>query len=181
VNKELITKQKSIADGVLNVLFSIDPYCIVVGGAPRDWYMGSPADDIDVFFYTTPNSTIHMVKAQLEHVGFVIESTKDGSKVPEHYQKNPYLKCVFDCVVQGTKVQLMLMREPTFRSVVPEFPLSLSKVWYKYKSINTTKEFEISVRTRVIFKTSKLYSDGDLYVQKIKNKFKDFEYFDVNP
>jgi len=142
----IIDKQKQIADNVLDILFSIDPYAIVAGGAPRDWFLGNTARDIDVFFYTRPRQAIHDVKAQLESVGFVILSSKQAHNLPEHYKKNPLLHCVFDCMVQGVEVQLMLMREPTFRCVVDEFPLSLSKVWYKHEKINTTKDFDISIK-----------------------------------
>lgn len=54
---EQIEHQKFVADTILYKLFPIDPYCICAGGAPRDWYLGKVASDLDIFIYTAPNLT----------------------------------------------------------------------------------------------------------------------------
>jgi tRNA nucleotidyltransferase/poly(A) polymerase len=102
-----IDLQKIVADDVLEKLFSIDPHAIVAGGAPRDWFMGNLASDIDVFFCTRHGISISTVKRQLEHVGFVIESTKTGKNLPAHYKKNPMLKCLL-AVFKGLTCSLWL-------------------------------------------------------------------------
>jgi len=44
----VISEQKSAADKALDLLFSVCPSAIAAGGAPRDWYLGIPAKDIDI-------------------------------------------------------------------------------------------------------------------------------------
>lgn len=52
-----IDYQKSVADIVLSKLELLDRYCIIAGGAPRDWYLGMEATDIDVYLYYPVNTT----------------------------------------------------------------------------------------------------------------------------
>ena len=176
---KVIQQQKQTADGVLDALFCIDPCAIVAGGAPRDWYLGKEASDIDVFFYTRPNPRASVVRKQLERVGFVIIEHKTGENIPENYRRNPFLVCVFNCSINGFNVQLMLMSESTYTSTLNEFPLSLSKVMYKDKHITTTKDFDLSIKHKVLYKTGELYLNGDAYIQKIIKKFPEFRYFET--
>ena len=60
-----IEQQKLVADKVLNQLYLICPEAIVAGGAPRDWYLGKPANDIDVYFSST-TTTASKLNKQLE-------------------------------------------------------------------------------------------------------------------
>lgn len=173
-----IEKQKQVADVVLEKLTAIDPYCIIAGGAPRDWYFGKEATDIDVYVYVNPGILNKDVKRQIQACGFVILSEKDGKNIPEDYRLNPDIKTVVNTSLDGEDIQIMVMMNPTFKCVVDKFALSLSKAWYKNGKIRTTKDFEISVKHRVVYKCSDLYGDSHKYVQKIKSKFPDFKYFD---
>ncbi len=175
----MINHQKAIADIALEMMFPIDPFAIVVGGAPRDWYFNKQAADIDLFFYVGNNTSVTIVKSMLEHVGFVVKGCKDAHNLPEHYKKNPMLRCVFDAVnFNGQDVQLMLMRSSTFKSVVPLFPLSICKAWYKNGTIMLDRDFERSVRYKAIVKTNELYSDEDAYLQKVLGKFPEYAYYE---
>jgi tRNA nucleotidyltransferase/poly(A) polymerase len=51
----LIVWQQSVADSLLARLEAIDPHCIIAGGAPRDWYLGRLANDLDVYLYIPEN------------------------------------------------------------------------------------------------------------------------------
>lgn len=174
-NHEKIAQQKAVADEVLNRLFSIDPHSIVAGGAPRDWYMGYPASDIDVFFYTTVS--LDLVDELLRHVGIVEYQVKTGHNIPEWYKLNPELRVVYEFDLRGERVQLMLMKSSTFSSVVPKFPVSISKIWYKDKTIHPTNEFKLGRATNSIIQTGELYGDTHAYIQKIKAKFPSFAYY----
>ena len=46
----LIRHQQAVADYFIALMRSIDPYVCVAGGAPRDWFLGKPAADIDIFY-----------------------------------------------------------------------------------------------------------------------------------
>lgn len=173
----LITKQKAVADRILDKLFPICPFAIVAGGAPRDWHFGKPAADIDVFFYS-PVDQLIIVSEMLRHVGINIDNApRTADNLPEWYKLNPNLKAVFETNVDGVNVQIMLMIGKTQDTVVPEFPFSICKAWYKHGSIQLDAEFKKCERHKIVVQTNKLYSDEHKYVQKMKNKFPDWEFF----
>lgn len=169
--------QKDVAEEVLDQLFSIDPFAIVAGGAPRDWYFNQPARDIDVFFHVAERTQITMIEHMLAHVGFAINRTNDGHHLPDIYKKNPKLRCVFNAKAQEVDVQLMCMSEPTFKCVLQEFPLSICKAWYKNGRCHYEKDFLRSVKHNVIVKTSEIYADEDAYIKKVCDKFSRFNYY----
>lgn len=172
-----IEKQKKVADNVLDKLKHFDPTAIVAGGAPRDWYFGKEASDIDVFFYVRGDLPTSWISDILEEMGFVTHRVNTGEGLPDIYKKNPHLRAVFDCTVDGVDVQLLLMHKPTFVSVIPEFPLNICGAWYKYGEIRTTKGFDRAVKHKAIVKVNTLYANEDAYIQKIKSKFPDFKYY----
>jgi hypothetical protein len=175
---QIITKQKAVADKVLDKLFPIDPFAICAGGAPRDWYFGKPATDLDIFFYSAVNLT-GVIEKMLEHVGIKINSVRTSENLPEWYQLNPHLHCVYETTVDGVNVQLMFMFKDTHTSVVPEFPFSICKAWYKDGKIILDRDFKACEKHNIIVKTGALYNDEHKYVQKIKAKFPDWHFCDT--
>ena len=173
--QEVIAHQRSVADFVLEKLFTIDPFSIVAGGAPRDWYFYKEAADIDVFFYVSRNTQLYVIQAMLEAAGFIIKERKDGHSLPEIYKMNPKLRSVFNLEIEGVPVQLMLMTEPT-HSVIDTFPLSICKAWYKRGAIRTERDFVRTLKHKVIFKTNDLYANGHVYLKKILDKFPEYKY-----
>lgn len=173
--EEIIAQQKRDADELLDKLYLIDPTCIVAGGAPRDWYFGIPATDIDLFVYIPDGRTTKLIQNLLEKAGLVISSAKNGESLLANYKRNPYLRVVFNVEGFSCPVQIMIMRELTFKSAVPTFPLSICRTWYKDKVIRCTKDFAYSVENKCILYTNELYNDEDKYIAKIEKKFKDFE------
>jgi hypothetical protein len=174
---DLIAHQQKVADLVLKQLFTIDPFSIVAGGAPRDWYLGKPATDIDAFFYDGRGYTLKTIKQMLESAGFEITQIKLGDKIPELYKKNPSLKGVFEANINGITVQMMRMSKPTFDCVLPNFPLSICHIWYKNNRIVPEKHFLRSVKHKLIYKTSDIYNSEHSYVKKILDKFPDYKYY----
>jgi hypothetical protein len=47
-----IKEQQAIAREVLSQIRGLDPLACICGGAPRDWYLGNEASDIDVYLRT---------------------------------------------------------------------------------------------------------------------------------
>lgn len=169
--------QKWVADTILDKLFPIDPYSIVAGGAPRDWYLGNPATDIDVFFHVGGNTPISTISNMLSSVGISDTTHKDGHNIPDHYKMNPSLRCVFGTNIEGVDVQIMLMRSPTFESVLPQFPLSICHAWYKNGKIVAEKPFLRSIKHKAIYKTNTIYNNEHEYVKKILKKFPEYKYY----
>ncbi len=177
-----IKYQQKVADDVLSRLSVHDPFCIVAGGAPRDWYMGKEATDLDVFFYSTVSQAgiMHRVlekifpEAVFEQVG--VDS--DGKEFDENYRHNPNLRRVFQAVIGGETVQFMQMMYTTYLTVVPLFPFSICKAWYVPGEIRTDPSFDFTVKTKIILAQGDLYSDKGRYVAKIREKFPDYLFLD---
>lgn len=169
--------QKKVADKVLYAIEGFDPNCIVAGGAPRDWTLGNPASDIDLFFFYRENSTAWEVRKLLERALGQEVRRLGSEEMTENYTTNPNLKSVWQVVIDGVTVQLIEMSIPTW-DVVDSFPLTICKVWYKNGKITPTKEFEKSVDGSYIIKTDKMYANESRYLQKILAKFPDFKYYE---
>ncbi len=173
-----IEKQKEAANRALDMMYLIDPYSIVAGGAVREWYFGKEASDIDLFFYCPQASTISCMHDMLVAAGFEITEIKLGGKIPEGYKKNPYLKAVYETSIDGVKVQLMRMSKPTWNSVIAKFPLSICKAWWKNDKAHYEKDFLRSVKFKAIYKTNDIYNNEHQYIQKILAKFPEMTYYD---
>jgi len=177
--KFTVEKQMKIADEVLSKIYPIDPHAIIAGGAPRDWYFGNLASDLDVFFYRPDLRTYDPIQNVFSSVGFErpYPVGMDDLEIHGRYKRNEYVERVFETIYKGMTVQLIQMSEPTFGSVVPKFPLNICKVWYKFDGIVTTPDFDRAVKYKSIVKTDSLYADGDRYLQKILAKFPDYKYY----
>jgi hypothetical protein len=171
-----IEQQKELADMLINKLRAFDPYALLAGGAPRDWYFGNEASDLDIYVYQQGYySTLGSIECRLNSLGFTY-SFLEFKEYQESYEKNENIRCVINIEGFDTPVQLVILRTTTW-NVVDTFPLSICKIWYTpERGIVPTTDFKLSVKTKGIFKTNTLYSDGDKYVDKIRNKFKDYRY-----
>lgn len=172
----IIENQKAVADKVLDKLELLDPACIVAGGAPRDWYLGNPSRDIDIFLYA-PQLVSSSIKADtLRKLGFhIINEYGDWNK-NEMYQHNQYVQCLYNIVLDKEHIQIIFMNKSTYKSVVDQFPISISKVWYKNKIITLSSDAKNSIKHKIIWRTSDIYSDDNKYIIKIKNKFSNYIY-----
>lgn len=168
-----IEHQKSVALKILRKLETFDPTCILAGGAPRDWYFGNLATDLDFYVYFRPDLQRWFLDKQLASLGLTC-GIKGDSEFPENYKRNPYLRHVYEGRMGGEVYQIMFMSEPTFHTVVPLFPFGICQAWWKGDEIFTSLEFDKSVRHKVLYLLNYLYSDADGYIQKIKNKFPDY-------
>lgn len=172
--KELITKQKQVADLVLNKLFQICPYAIVAGGAPRDWYIGIPAQDIDVYF-STEAMTETMLLCQLRSAfGDTLQvkfTRKDKGHLDPIYQTLEGLIRIIDVDIDGVKVQLIQMdSSKRLFKVVDNFSISICKVWYKNGKINPTKDFLMTIKSGMMFLSEK-YKWSDPHPAKMEERF----------
>jgi len=172
-----IAHQKLVANKVLKKLELLDRYCIVAGGAPRDWYLGNIAKDIDVYLHYPLLIKSQQREDLLNELGLNVQSKcENWEQVAEIYQTNRFITQLYNSDIQGEKVQIMFVSKPTFISVVDTFPISISKVWYKKEEIGLTPEFETSVKHKILWKTVDSYLEDDKYLTKIKEKFSDYIY-----
>lgn len=176
VPEDKIEQQKQLADMLINKLRAFDPYVLLAGGAPRDWYFGNEASDLDIYVYQQGDyCTSRSIERRLNSLGFTYNFLA-FNEFQENYEKNENIRYVIDIHGFDTTVQLIILKTPTW-GIVDTFPLSICKIWYSpERGIVPTTDFKLSVKTKGIFKTNSLYSDGDKYVDKIRNKFKDYRY-----
>ena len=172
----MVEHQKVVAKGILDKLECIDPYCILAGGAPRDWYFGNEANDLDFYIYITNHWTLNMVCKQLDKFGIKVNNIKTGENMPISYKLHPHLRYFFD-IESEIPTQIMVMKLPTFETVVPSFPLNVCQAWWKGGNIHVTKDFLLGERFKAIFKTNQIYANDHKYLQKILSRFNDWEYF----
>ena len=178
-----LLKQKSVVDKVMNKIFPIAPNAIVAGGAPRDWFFGKVARDVDIFLYrpdlvTTSNiiAVFSSIKLNLHYLEFLYSENGDRTGHGT-YISNPLISHVLECTYSGVNFQFIFMTESTFTSVVPHFPLNMSRIWYKDGELHPTGEFLHGVNTKSLIKMDEIYADGHTYIDKIRKYFPDYRYF----
>lgn len=172
----IVKLQQTYADLVLAKVSKIDKSVIIAGGAPRDWYLGLEATDLDVYFHPNPSWDTITTYRTLQDIGFTFDGYRDFSEAGIAYGKLPQLKAIFEPTDTPMKVQLMCMSEPVQDCVLQSFAIDLSLVSYKYEKIIPTPEFLEALKTKTITRVNPDYSDFDPYIMKILGKFPNLKY-----
>ena len=177
-----ISQQQFVADFLLHKLEAIDPFCILAGGAPRDWYFGREATDLDIYLHIPLNQNLQVFQKRLNAIGIRDAVMSDVFNEDSPYKRNPLVRWVLSFVYDGVIIQLIVMTESTFTSVVQYFPLSICKVYWKngvIRDADKWSQFGVTVAHKALVKTGEAYSAGGWYIDKIKAKFPDFQYYDT--
>lgn len=159
-----IEKQKEVADYFLNKLQEKDHHCMIAGGAPRDWYIGRVAKDIDVFVDTDFTHT------ELE--GIIGLQVTDLTLPPE-YEGNPNINSVFETRYFGQTVQIITVK--TLDNLIEDFPVNISQAYYDVGQIFFTADFAEGHETKTIWTTGEDYQQGR-YLARIVEKFQPLGY-----
>jgi hypothetical protein len=173
MNKEqTIQQQKDIADELLGLLEIVDPSLILAGGAPRNWFFGETAKDLDIYLYIPYGYTAANDAKRWKALGLDLKVMHSTS---EEQRKSTYaclksLSRIWEGTYRGMDVQLMIMNEPTYDCVVSKFGTSICKFWYKYGRINTTLEALVGISLKRIYK-------ADDYTAKVKHVNKMLKYY----
>lgn len=139
--KFIIEKQKKVAASILYTLASEgNPQAIVAGGAPRNWMMGEPANDIDIYF-TNPISKelVHKI-ADREELRFL-------GKQYDRYGMVKGITSVVEANIQETKVQFITTKrfgytkEQFAQSIFDSFDFGICKIGWTPDGYITTPEF----------------------------------------
>lgn len=171
-----ITKQKKVAIQALDQLSIFDEDVLVAGGAPRDWFLGKLASDIDIYIESNSVSNQINIISQLDNLGFKIVEIKDTSDFTELYAKADYLRLVIDCLYKNQNIQIMLVGCEVIK-VTEGFPLSICKITFdRDDGILITPSFLNGYKTKTIYVENSYYQDEHPYVVKIRNKFPDWKY-----
>jgi hypothetical protein len=173
-----IKEQQEIANSVMSRLKIVDPYSLLAGGAPRDWYFGNPANDLDFYFVST-GITINAVRGQLSKlfgtVGLLMDGNPDGAGRSELYKTMPFLKRIWEFTYQGMAVQLIELSENLKQfKVVDHMDISICQCWWDGVQVVKHSNFKITEASNVMFTTKEGYSWSDKHALKIKSRFKGY-------
>ena len=168
-----IDKQKLIAKNVYDKLCLADPDCLLAGGAPRDWYFGEPCNDLDFYFCSTA-CTMGSTKRQLENIGF--EGVKHISDpfTSELYKSMEGLVRIWECLVDGMKVQLIQLANSAHRwRVVDNMDISVCKAYCRQSdmSIVLNRDFKLTVASGIMFLKAG-YTWDQKHALKMQERFK---------
>jgi hypothetical protein len=188
--------QKIVAKEVLDKLRALDSKALVAGGAPRDWYWGKPAKDIDIFYYL-PQQSDHStsleyhIKALKELFGSDVKLKLLGldtaganffhniqtiSVVEDfnNYQLNPNIQHVFEFEYNSETIQLIALTKQGVD--VEEFAYNVCQAWWDGATIGYTEMFKVGMDKKLLIETGQLYANSAAYKRKMKEKFSDFTY-----
>lgn len=170
--------QKSIAKEVLEELEVLDPYCILAGGAPRDWFFGKLASDLDFYVYDSFGYSQGIWMERLNKTPLDVKPLgaiegKSGEVLDSEYASLTNLRYVFEGEYMGQTIQVMIMSEPTFISVLEHFCYGTSKAWWKGGSVNVTDEFVVE-HSHKLFVSDKPVKEA--YRKKMAKKFPDYKF-----
>ena len=173
-----VAEQKAIVDEILERLELVDPYAAVAGGAPRDWYFGNLARDIDMYFYSnadTWNATTKQLSKTLSLDIEAFSSTFDRGD-EERISMYTVMNCIrriIDFEYKGVQFQLMQLLQPKDNfKVVDQMSASVCKIWYKGGKIRLTQDFKLTIASGLIFLNDS-YNWSDPHPKKIQRYFSD--------
>jgi|GWRWMinimDraft_6_1066014.scaffolds.fasta_scaffold61522_1 hypothetical protein len=168
-----ISLQKQTAELLYKQITIIDPECILVGGAPRDWYFNQEATDLDFFFVPSAEISIQYLMSLL---GISLVSRR-GTTAHHLCEKMPGPLKIWEAVFNSIKIQLVEISSKEIMSVaVDELHLSISKiVWLPSDNFKIHKDFSKTLETSIIYGKSG-YDLNSPYAQKILAKYSPLGY-----
>ena len=172
-NQTTIEHQQNVAREILHKLECADPHAILAGGAPRNWYFGKPANDLDFYVYL-PETTCSFEELRWKRLGLNVTHVEYEHKRHNKYKNMPDLFRMYEGVLQGVPFQVMVMNKSTFDSVLPYFGTSICKVWWKGDDIRTTVEFLMSVYQCKIY-MQEGYLVTDYHIEKMSKYFPEYD------
>lgn len=172
-----VENQKIVADKALKMLYPVSPFAIVAGGAPVDWHLGKEARDIDIFINAEQSLSTTKFMDVLKSVGFESVNQIDHEEAENiNYTRNPHIKHVYNCKLDGTNIQIVRLKCSTFR-IVDTFAFNVNKAWYEHGKITLEKSCKYGLDNKVIVKEGELYASTLRYQSKIQRKFEGFKFF----
>lgn len=205
---EKIKHQQEIADNILQALSTIDPNCVIAGGAVADWHFGKPAKDLDVyFFYKGVEDYMFAANPDVDGEyfwygerteGYFQEMAdklkglfgedviiKCGDNIPQGYDQNQRLLCVFDMVIAGVEVQFMQTNHKYAREIVNHFPVNMSRCYrgwdqgdcfFRKEDSYTVYDrlFRLGEKLKVLSMSDEIYLNPDKYKAKMIAKYPDY-------
>lgn len=170
IMNDKIQLQQNIAQDILHKLEIIDPTCILAGGAPRNWYLGKSANDLDFYIHSSHQN----MKSRLKTLGLQVVHMSSAKFQNSAYPDMKKIKAIFEGNIDGQEYQIMVMSESTFNCVVSKFGTSVCEAWYKHKRVNTTDSFKLSHYLKTIY-VKPDYNAKVKHINKMQTYFPDYK------
>jgi hypothetical protein len=198
-----IEQQKELAKEVLEKVRIMDPYACVLGGAPRDWFMGNPAQDIDIYIKCPHNMKHYEIRERERRytklLGYSVnqkksvgEPAKKGEFKPKpksngfdietddmEYHSMPCLKDVFGVRYKGLSMDLIFVggQDLFTETAYEEFDSSICKIGWRDKDdvFRTDYDFSVTIKTKEIRYYNKVKPTSK-HVVKLLKRFPDFKH-----
>lgn len=167
-----IENQKEIAKEVLTKLQACDPHCVLAGGAPRNWFFNKEANDLDFYIYLK-HETIGANKLRFKSIGLELKQMEFEELKNSSYKFMQHLFRVYEGTYKGESVQVMVMHEPTFDSVVNDFGVSICEFWWNGSEVKATKQALTGILTKKLFYKND-YSAKETHVEKMVYYFSEY-------
>lgn len=172
-----ITKQMDIAERVYDIFRGLDPHCILAGGAPADWFLERPANDLDFYYYAPQTWTQRVVDKQIERNdprGMLTKKSNKAITVSSIYEHMSDIKNITEFEYDGMQVHLMLMLKPTF-GLHRNFSAGVTEAWWTpERGVEYSKRF-LDGHDNKIISPSSAYTTDNRHIQKLMKKYPDYK------
>jgi len=177
-NNMTLAEQMDIAKRVYDILRGVDPYCILAGGAPADWYLKRTANDLDFYYFVPRNWTNSVVDKQIERNnprGLLQKSggaTRTVNQLAQ-YEHMKNVKNITEYEYDGMQVHLMRMLKPTF-GLHRNFSAGVTEAWWTpERGVEYSKRFLDGHENKVI-SAGDMYTLDNRHIKKLMKKYPDY-------
>lgn len=187
MSKQRINKQIACTMEVLKALKGIDSLAVAAGGAPRDWVMNSPANDIDIYFrgkgapvtymkqlldmlkpLGTASDDLHVKEYQIVQIGDFVGEDED-----QPYTTMRNIELIWEFTYEGEDFQLMqLYGDANMGDLLEDFSSPICGIQFDGLSLDWTEDYALSMASKCLW-LSGGYSWLDPHPAKMWNRFKD--------
>lgn len=166
--------QRSVAKDLLSQISIVDPSAILAGGAVRDWYLGTPAKDLDIYV-RCPNHQTDTDKIDLlSKIGMdTINPLSKNSAA--NYASLPGLLSVFEGYYGGLKVNIMFMNTYSYgERIIEDFDCSICECFMnKDGEYFYSNNFFKTIESKIIFVNAR-YTGNEQHVIKMAERFPEY-------
>jgi hypothetical protein len=195
MNSEIVLQQVEPVIAKFKQVLKLDTKAIIAGGCPRDWMLGKFCDDVDIYVQLPlPYNTLTLLFDSIFG-----KSNQNNSVTSYYFNSTNYIKYILNYRVKGIKYQIIVLKDDYNRyELLKEFKVNSSEIYitlgggihntYKKQEklterkkeikvyVNYSKDFLSFLEYKDILYCGDKYLDTDKYINKLKNKFKDYNF-----
>lgn len=184
--EDIIQHQKKVTKDVLKVINNnLDDLAKVAGGAPRDWVLGNPARDVDLYLrmnFSTQGKCKYVLKSILSE-NLDVEVKEVMITDVSQYGLGDIIHYILTFNIDGINFQFLVSADKSdnyITNTLERFSCNLSKITFNcHGIINKTKEFNKDIEQGTITFTVEKLSEKQKelfwsrYLPKMVKRFRD--------